>query len=39
MRVGLSGIRRDFPLPGDGIEVPRLVLEVNLKPMLEGEAP
>ena len=38
-RVRSMGIRRDFPLPGDGIEVPRLVLEVNLKPIVKGEVP
>jgi hypothetical protein len=27
---GSIGIRRDFPLLGSGIEVPRLILEVNL---------
>lgn len=39
VEVRSSGIRRDFQLPGDSIEVPRLVLEVTLKPLLEEEVP
>lgn len=37
--VGWSGIRRDFPLSGDGIKVPKSTVEVNLKPMLKEEVP
>jgi hypothetical protein len=32
------GIRRDFPLSGDGIECQDCIVEVNLKP-LKGEVP
>ena len=38
LALRLSGIRRDFPLRGDGIKCQDWVVEINLKPF-EGEVP
>lgn len=39
LALRLSGTRRDFPLPGDGISVPGWASHVSLKPMFEGVFP